>query len=71
MSIDPEILAAIGHRFIAKNADTQVWGDVHGDFLGLMGKPKFWVVMRFLAQDLGFWYCTLVISHNYALMCRR
>ena len=35
--IDPAILAAIEHRFIApkkkeiKNADAQVWGDVRGD----------------------------------------
>ena len=35
--IDPAILAAIGHRFIAKkiqkikNADAQVWGDARGD----------------------------------------
>ena len=43
--IDPSILAAIGHRFMAKkkktkNANAQVWGDMHGDekpetFLGL------------------------------------
>ena len=36
--IDPAILAAIGHRFIAKkkkkktkNADARVWGDARGD----------------------------------------
>ena len=34
--IDPAILAAIGHRFIAKknknkNADARVWGDTRGD----------------------------------------
>ena len=35
--IDPAILAAIGHRFIAKqnkkikNGDARVWGDARGD----------------------------------------
>ena len=52
--IDPAILAAIGHRFIAqkkiiKYSDALVWGDVRGD-----QKPGTFLGMMWLCEQIQF-----------------